>query len=1209
MSNLSHGYLDSIGIRPVTGGARTLTSPEEKEFGAAPSAPSAKPAAAGKGKEVKKKAALPDGVWDGDKVRNTFINFFKDKCKHDFVPSSPVVPHNDPTLLFINAGMNQFKPIFVGQIDPTHPFAKLKRAVNSQKCIRAGGKHNDLDDVGKDVYHHTFFEMLGNWSFGDYFKEEAIAWAWELLTKVYKIDPTRLYATYYGGDPKQPGVPSDEEARKIWLKYLPESRILPFDMKDNFWEMGDTGPCGPCTEIHYDRIGGRDASALVNLDDPDVLEIWNNVFMQFNRENDGSLTELPAKSVDTGMGLERVASIMMDKRSNYDTDLFQTIFVAIQKAAGCRAYTGKVGDDDKDFVDMAYRVVADHIRTLTIALTDGAVPANDGRGYVLRRILRRAIRYGRDVLKAPPGFFWGLVDAVLETLGDAFPTLRQNPEDVKAIIKEEEEQFGRTLDKGIKTFATFAKKGKISADDAVVLATSYGFPVDLTQLMAEEAKIEVDVEGFEKKMKEIREASKAKGKFKVKKDMEFKAAQTDTLINQKKMAVTDDAIKYDWDTKGDGKEFTCKIMAMYDGKNFIEKCDSSLGETGIVLDKTPLYAEQGGQTFDIAEITTKTAEFSCMDAQRYAGYVLHIGSVSKGELKVGDSVTVKVDFDRRSRIAKNHTATHILNYALRQVLGNKVDQKGSLVDESKLRFDFSHGAPIEPEDLRKIEVIVNEQVQMAMSINCRNVQLDKAKAIGGLRAVFGETYPDPVRVVSVGPAIDDLLAKLDNPWGLKHSIEFCGGTHVANTSEIYKFVIQVEEGVAKGIRRIVAVTGPQAAVEATLKSIQLKTDVDEAKTLAGALLDKKIADLRTAITQDKEVSLIMKRDMLVTVDGLKAGTLKAGKADTKAAEKKAKECGEKMGNDAKAAKAFFIGVVDAGAGFDDAKSCGAAIDAAIKICPDKALFFMSNAGGKLAVLAVVPQGMQGQLTAKAWSDAALQAIGGKGGGKEDRAQGQCPDAGKLDAAKAAAESAAAAFSGGGGGAGAPAAKAKAGGKKEGKKEAKKEEKPASDDPEKARKDLIKKVDKEGGKRGVEIEGAADMGGLQFFCTSVELPDGDLELLEVSVNAMNELSDPTQEERRGGSSGIGKMIFSAGTDKLAVLAYVPKEKQGELSCEEWLKKVMSLYPSGKITKTGKDICIGYVPQDGNNNIFPLKIREPMLLEANNFLRKKRTLPRG
>jgi len=992
---LTHAYLQSIGIQPVASHIRTLVPPEEKEFGVVASA---------SGKSAAREEPSAPGGWTGAKVRQTFIDFFTKKQGHSAVPSSPVVPHNDPTLLFINAGMNQFKPIFVGQIDPAHPFAKLKRAANSQKCIRAGGKHNDLDDVGKDVYHHTFFEMLGNWSFGDYFKEEAIAWAWELLTEVYKMDPTRLYATYYGGDPKQPNVPADNEARDIWKKYLPDSRILPFDMKDNFWEMGDTGPCGPCTEIHYDRIGGRDAANLVNMDDPDVLEIWNNVFMQFNRENDGSLTDLPAKSVDTGMGLERVASVMIDVRSNYDTDLFQRIFKEIERVTGARPYAGLVGDEDVDKTDMAYRVIADHIRTLTIALTDGATPSNDGRGYVLRRVLRRAVRFGRDNLKAPPGFFHQLVDSVLDTLGSAFPELHKRPDDVKAIIKEEEAQFGRTLDKGIAKFKTFAKKGNVTGDEAFQLFTTFGFPVDLTELMAEEMKVEVDMPGFHKVMEEFRNKSKASGKFKDKKDMQFKAAQVDTLQKQKNLAITDQSLKYEWDTTGDGIEHEVKILAIYDGKNFIDQASSDNEVVGIVLDRTPCYSEQGGQTFDIAEITCGNVEFKVHDTQIYAGYVLHIGVVdTKGQVKVGDASKVKVDYTRRSLIAKNHTATHILNFALRQVLGEKVDQKGSLVDEYKLRFDFAHGAPVDTEQLRKIEEICNQEIQKKLKVDWQECGLDAAKAIGGLRAVFGEQYPDPVRVVSVGPNINTMLKDSKKLWGSSASIEFCGGTHVANSSEIYKFVLLTEEGVAKGIRRIVAVTGPQAAVEATLKSTKLRSDVEEMRTLAGMLLDRRIADLRRDLGEDKEISLVMKRDMITDIDNLKVGQLQAGKDAKKAFENAARAIGDRLAKEANAAKGqTFVGVVDAGAG-DDAKALGAAMENLSKACTDKGLFLLSSAGGKVAVLAVVPKSLS-DLSAKAWTDKVLQAIGGKGGGKADRAQGQAADTSKVDEALKIAKS-------------------------------------------------------------------------------------------------------------------------------------------------------------------------------------------------------------
>eukprot|EP00747_Dinoflagellata_sp_TGD_P207523 gnl/TRDRNA2_/TRDRNA2_81087_c0_seq1.p1 gnl/TRDRNA2_/TRDRNA2_81087_c0~~gnl/TRDRNA2_/TRDRNA2_81087_c0_seq1.p1 ORF type:complete len:774 (-),score=248.53 gnl/TRDRNA2_/TRDRNA2_81087_c0_seq1:125-2374(-) len=747
------------------------------------------------------------------------------------------------------------------------------------------------------------------------------------------------------------------------------------------------------------------------MDDPDCLEIWNLVFMQFNREVDGSLSELPAKSVDTGMGLERVTSVLCDVRSNYDTDLFSHIFDAIQEKCKCKPYAGRVGDDDTDGVDMAYRVIADHIRTLTIALTDGAVPSNDGRGYVLRRILRRAVRYGHEKLSAPPGFFHQLVDSAVDTLGDAFPTLKQNPKDVIAIIKEEEEQFGRTLEKGIAQFKRMSTKGSISGEDACMLFTSFGFPIDLTERMAEEQKIEVDIPGFEAKMNELREKSKKAKTNLGEKDMTLYAAQTDMLINKMKLATTDESSKYDWDTKGDGKEFKATVKAIYLGKNptgdeFVDKVNSSNGVVGLILDTTPLYAEQGGQTFDIADIVTDSGtEFSCHNCQKYAGYVLHTGTIgSKGDIKVGEKVKVKVDYTRRSLIAKNHTATHILNFALRQVLGEKVDQKGSLVDEDKLRFDFAHNKPIETEELREIEKICNEQIAKAHQIFYKEVELDRAMKIGGLRAVFGEKYPDPVRVVSVGPEVDKMLANQSTPWGKDHSIEFCGGTHVFNSQEIYKFVLLTEEGVAKGVRRLVAVTGPQAAVQAVLKSKALVVEVDEAKTLSGALLDTKIADLRQKVGVDKEVSMVMKRDMLTDLDNLKVNQVKAGKASAKEFEKKAKEVGEKLAAEAsKASGDTFVAVVDAGEG-DDGKACGGAMEVILKKNPSKAVCLLSNAGGKLAVLVMVPKDLVGKLSAKKWLDKVMAACDGKGGGKDDTARGQAADPKKLDAALAAAKS-------------------------------------------------------------------------------------------------------------------------------------------------------------------------------------------------------------
>ncbi|XP_061342077.1 alanine--tRNA ligase-like [Gastrolobium bilobum] len=496
-------------------------------------------------------AAMPgndsrDLEWPAKRVRDTFIKFFEDK-NHVYWKSSPVVPFNDPTLLFANAGMNQYKPIFLGTADPNTALSKLSRACNTQKCIRAGGKHNDLDDVGKDTYHHTFFEMLGNWSFGDYFKEEAISWAWELLTKVFKLPSDRIYATYFGGDEKS-GLAPDNEARDIWLKFLPPGRVLPFGCKDNFWEMGDTGPCGPCTEIHFDRIGNREAASLVNNDDPTCIEIWNVVFIQFNREADGSLKPLPARHVDTGLGFERLTSILQNKMSNYDTDVFLPIFDAIQLATGARPYSGKVGPDDVDKVDMAYRVVADHIRTLSFAIADGSRPGNEGREYVLRRILRRAVRYGREVLKAKEGFFNGLVSVVVNVMGDVFTELKQQEVHIRNIIEEEEESFGRTLIKGIEKFETAVRnvQGKILSGEATfVLWDTYGFPLDLTQLMAEEKGLLVDVNGFNSAMEAARERSRNAQTRQVGGDIVMDADATSALHNRG-IAPTDDSFKYVW---------------------------------------------------------------------------------------------------------------------------------------------------------------------------------------------------------------------------------------------------------------------------------------------------------------------------------------------------------------------------------------------------------------------------------------------------------------------------------------------------------------------------------------------------------------------------------------------------------------------------------------------------------------------------------------
>uniref|UniRef100_A0A0R3RRY6 Alanine--tRNA ligase n=1 Tax=Elaeophora elaphi TaxID=1147741 RepID=A0A0R3RRY6_9BILA len=755
-----------------------------------------------------------------DEVRATFINFFKDR-EHTYVHSSSVIPFDDPTLLFANAGMNQFKPIFLGTVEPSSEMAKLKRAVNTQKCIRAGGKHNDLDDVGKDVYHHTFFEMLGNWSFGDYFKLEVCNWAWELLTKVLGIPGERLYVSYFGGDEKA-GLPADEECRQIWLNIglVPSSHILSFGMKDNFWEMGDIGPCGPCSEIHYDRIGDRDASYLVNADDPMVVEIWNLVFMQFNREEDGSLKQLPHKHIDCGLGFERLVAILQNKLSNYDTDIFIPLFNAIHDGTKVRPYSGKVGDDDVDGIDMAYRVVADHIRTLSIALSDGGRPDNTGRGYVLRRILRRGVRYASEKLSAPPGFLSSLVPTVVNLLGKTFPELCKDPQTVIDIINDEEKQFLKTLNRGRTLFqkAVTGLQGRnvLPGDVAWRLYDTYGFPLDLTQLMAEERGLVVDFEVFEKCRQEAAGISAAHvNKMRDTIDLDVNAISE---LKNKGIPATDDSPKYEYyalspeDQQGMYSFKKCEgvILALRKDKIFVNTLNS--GDFGaLILDRTNFYAEQGGQIYDTGVLTKvdEESEFIVSNVQIRGGYVVLVGIV-EGELSVGDKVIQTVDEERRNLIMKNHTGTHVLNFALRKVIG-EVEQKGSLVAPDRLRFDLTSKQPLTYEQIRMVEKESQMLIDTNATVFAKNASLAEARQINGLRAVFEEAYPDPVRIVSVGVPIEKLLENKDSDLAVNTAVEFCGGTHLHNVGDIGKLVIIVEEAIAKGIRRVVALTGPEAS--------------------------------------------------------------------------------------------------------------------------------------------------------------------------------------------------------------------------------------------------------------------------------------------------------------------------------------------------------------------------------------------------------------
>jgi alanyl-tRNA synthetase len=706
-------------------------------------------------------------------IRNLFIKFFENKA-HTFVPSSPVVHIGDDTLLFANAGMNQFKDVFLGM--GNRPY---KRATNSQKCIRAGGKHNDLEDVGTDTYHHTFFEMLGNWSFGDYFKAEAIEWAWELLTKVWKLDPARLYVTYFEGD-KHDNIGADTESRDLWRRFLPDQRIHKGNKKDNFWEMGETGPCGPCSEIHYDGTPDKSGAKLVNIGNPDVIEIWNLVFIQFNRDASGKLTPLPAKHVDTGMGLERITRILQGKQSNYDTDIFAAIIGATEKLTG-KKYSAKL----EDKTDIAFRVIADHLRTLVFAITDGGTPSNEGRGYVLRRILRRAARFGRTLGMHQP-FIYKLVDVVVSTMSDAFGELKQRTELVKTVIKSEEESFGRTLDRGLEIFASASDKaattGIISGADAFELYDTFGFPLDLTALMAREKNLKVDTAGFEELMNQQRQRARA-----AQKSSNFAAVVTDA-----KLPTTDDSAKYLLE------KMPAEIIGWIDNNGFHTGGAVANEQAAIILDKTCFYAESGGQAGDSGKIIGANGVFIVEAAEKIADCVIHRGKLESGTITVGDTVEAVVDAARKE-IKKNHTATHLLQWALQKVCGRTVAQQGSAVSAEYLRFDFTSTKALSTEQIKEVEKLVNRQISHGVPVTCATLPIKEAKKLGAM-ALFGEKYGDTVRVIAIGAENENHLADA-------FSREFCGGTHVSNTAIIGGFKIIKEESVSAGVRRITALTG------------------------------------------------------------------------------------------------------------------------------------------------------------------------------------------------------------------------------------------------------------------------------------------------------------------------------------------------------------------------------------------------------------------
>ncbi|TFK10928.1 sorting nexin-30 [Platysternon megacephalum] len=924
-------------------------------------------------------------------IRQKFIDFFKEH-QHTYVHSSATIPLDDPTLLFANAGMNQFKPIFLNTLDPSHPMAKLTRAANTQKCIRAGGKHNDLDDVGKDVYHHTFFEMLGSWSFGDYFKQPLGA-----------NNQAQLLSgkDCHGAVRAECGSTAARRLCKLPVIQLAESKILPGSMKDNFWEMGDTGPCGPCSEIHYDRIGDRDASHLVNQDDPNVLEIWNLVFIQFNREADGTLKPLPKKNIDTGLGLERLVSVLQNKMSNYDTDLFIPYFEAIQKGTGARPYTGKVGAEDVDGIDMAYRVLADHARTITVALADGGRPDNTGRGYVLRRILRRAVRYSHEKLNAPKGFFASLVDVVVQSLGDAFPELKKDPYMVKDIINEEEVQFLKTLSRGRRILD---RKIQSLGD----IKTIPGKPNQLMHKDWIPMAVLRDLLPAPNTSTCCRSQLKSQGKGDGAEDLIMLDIYAIEELRTRGLAVTDDSPKYNYTSDPSGAyEFespVATVQAIRREKRFAEEVSTGQ-ECGIVLDKSCFYAEQGGQIYDEGYLVKDNdssedkTEFTVKNVQIRGGYVLHIGMVY-GSLKVGDQVRLYLDEPRRRPIMSNHTATHILNFALRSVLGD-ADQRGSLVAPDRLRFDFTARGAMSTQEIKKTEEIANQMIKEAKAVYAKDCPLAAAKAIQGLRAVFDETYPDPVRVVSIGIPVEDMLADPSSAAGSITSVEFCGGTHLQNSSHAGPFVIASEEAIAKGIRRIVAITGAEALkalrnADSLMKSLSALDAKVKVQTAPNKDVQKEIADLSetlatAVIPQWRKDEL---REALRALKKVMDDLDRTSKADMqKRVLEKTKQLIDSHPN-----QPLVVLELESGA---SAKALNESLKLFKAYSPQTAtmLFSVDNEAGKITCLCQVPQEAANKgLKANQWVQEVSGLMDGKGGGKDVSAQATGKNVGCLEEA-------------------------------------------------------------------------------------------------------------------------------------------------------------------------------------------------------------------
>jgi len=918
-------------------------------------------------------------------IRQSFLDFFREK-QHTIVPSSSLLP-DAPNLLFTNAGMNQFVPIFLGQQKAQW---KPPRVADTQKCIRAGGKHNDLEDVGLDTYHHTFFEMLGNWSFGDYFKKEAIQWAWELLVERWKFPVQRLYATVYKPGPGEPSE-FDHEAYDHWAHLFreadldPKVHVLSSGKADNFWMMGDTGPCGPCSEVHVDlTIDGDTRGELVNKNDPRCIEIWNLVFIQFNANSDGTFTPLPQRHVDTGMGFERVTAIIQGTKnltdfsgiiSNYETDVFRPIFNELEKLSG-KKYTSTLPDRSQPSTlnsqlatDVAFRVIADHIRALSFAIADGIVPSNEGRGYVLRRILRRAVRYGRTLGFHEP-FFFRIVDVVVTAMGDVFPEIRARQKAIKETIRREEEAFNKTLDKGIELFEREVTNdvSTISGAFAFRLYDEQGFPVDLTELMARERGLTVDIVGFEKLMEEQRErARRAQKKEKISVEHgELQAPPTKFL-------------GYDF------LEAEAVVETILPGKKS--------GEVNIVVDRTPFYAEMGGQVGDQGLLhvpghdRTELGQLRVIDTQKRGDAFVHRAELVEGRApEPGEAVRISVDADRRKLIEGHHTVTHLLHWALHEVVSRDASQKGSYVGPDKLTFDFS-SAPLTLEQKRRVEKLVNEKVAENAPVSWTEIPFTEAKQRKDIIQFFGEKYGDTVRVLQIG----------GSPRALNgYSMELCGGTHVRATGEIGPFRIVKEEAIAAGIRRIEAVSGDAARNWATQEAARQQEKFE--------ILARKKPDIdpMSSFRNRGATTEILKQidTRAAQLEKLEAEVRAWEKKTAKAAEAELKARAARIANDlaqSDAGENFCVAEVQNG----DGKLLQAVVDA-LRPKFNGPVFLVAATDGSVALIASVPKTMAAKFQANKLIQQVAPIVGGKGGGRPESAQGAGKDPSKIDQALAKA---------------------------------------------------------------------------------------------------------------------------------------------------------------------------------------------------------------